>query len=165
MELYLLRHAIAADKSEPGIKRDADRPLTPEGAEKMKDIAKKMKKMDLSFDLILSSPFRRATETAEIVADVLDCRDIVELSRHLEVGGNPEKLIDQIKTEKSDLDSILLVGHEPYLSGLISMMISGTDDLAVTMKKGGLCKLSTESLRYGKCATLEWLIGPGQVLI
>jgi len=52
-------------------------------------------------------------------------------------------------------ESVLLVGHEPYLSGLISLLVSGDGSLAVVMKKGGLCKLSTDSLKHGRCAALE----------
>ena len=54
-------------------------------------------------------------------------------------------------------ESILLVGHEPYLSQLISVLIGG-EKMRVDFKKGGLCGLSADSLAYGKCATLEWLM-------
>jgi phosphohistidine phosphatase SixA len=53
-----------------------------------------------------------------------------------------------------------LVGHEPYLSELISMLLSGTTDLSINFKKAGLCKLTVEHLRLGPCATLEWLVSP-----
>jgi phosphohistidine phosphatase SixA len=55
---------------------------------------------------------------------------------------------------------VLLVGHEPYLSGLISLLCTGGPDLALTMKKGGLCRLGVEVLSCGQCATLEWLLSP-----
>ena len=58
---------------------------------------------------------------------------------------------------------MLLVGHEPYLSGLISLLVSGEATCAVVMKKGGLCKLSIESLKPGRCAALEWLLTPKQM--
>jgi phosphohistidine phosphatase SixA len=68
MNLFLLRHAIAVEPGALSGASDAARPLSPEGKEKMRKIARGMKALDLSFDLILSSPYVRARETAEIVA-------------------------------------------------------------------------------------------------
>ena len=63
------------------------------------------------------------------------------------------------------LDSILLVGHEPYLSGLVSLLAAGHEGFCVVLKKGGLCKLATESLKLGRCAALEWLLTPKQMAL
>ncbi|MCL5021093.1 MAG: hypothetical protein M1339_05410, partial [Bacteroidetes bacterium] len=60
---------------------------------------------------------------------------------------------------------ILLVGHEPLLAGLISVLISGRHDVSVRLKKGALCKLSADRLHFGKCATLEWLMGPSEFIL
>jgi len=57
----------------------------------------------------------------------------------------------------------LLVGHEPYLSQLIALLSSGGTSATIDMKKGGLCKLETEGLEYGHCATLQWLLTPRQM--
>jgi len=56
------------------------------------------------------------------------------------------------------------VGHEPSLSGLASMLLSGDPALSITLKKGGICKLSVETLQYGRCATLDWLLSPAQLV-
>jgi phosphohistidine phosphatase len=164
MKLYLLRHGIAAERGPRWAGHDADRPLTKTGSKKVLRVGEAMKEMELSFDLILSSPFRRARETAEIVADLFDYGDRLKYSAHLKVGGRPASLIREIKTHYPSCRSILLVGHEPYLSSLISVLMSGEDRLLITMKKGGLCKLEAQSLRYGRCASLQWLLGPSQVL-
>ncbi|HUI31574.1 MAG TPA: phosphohistidine phosphatase SixA [Candidatus Acidoferrales bacterium] len=163
MDLYILRHAIAGD-SESFNGPDSERPLTKDGAKKMKHIAEELKKLKLRFDIILTSPFLRAKETAAIVAKEFHCENVLKFSSHLKVGGNPAALINEINTTYKKFDNIVLVGHEPYLSALISMLISGKKDLSITMKKGGICKLSTASLVYGRCATLEWLMAPAQVL-
>jgi len=163
MNLYILRHAIAADKDSFD-QPDSERPLTKEGSEKMRRIAKELKKLKIEFDIILSSPFRRAKETAGIMAEEFHCEEILKFSPHLKVGGDPGELIREINSSYKKSDSILLVGHEPYLSGLISTLVSGKKDLAITMKKGGICKLSFGSLTYGRCATLEWLMAPAQIL-
>ncbi|MGO9480575.1 MAG: phosphohistidine phosphatase SixA [Candidatus Kryptoniota bacterium] len=162
MELYLLRHGIAAEKGDAAFPRDADRPLTTAGVQKMRNIAKAMKGLDMSIDLILSSPFIRAKQTAEIVADAFGLDRALRFSANLAVGGDPSMLVKEIQSENSR--SILLVGHEPHLSDLVSVLISGHDGLEIVMKKGGLCKLTVEALRLGRCATLEWLMGPRQIL-
>jgi phosphohistidine phosphatase SixA len=58
---------------------------------------------------------------------------------------------------------VLLVGHEPYLGKLIALLAAGNTSLEVDFKKGGLCKLEAESLRYGRCAKLVWLLPPRQM--
>ncbi len=164
MDLYILRHAIAVERGTPGYKDDSQRPLTEKGAKKMRRIAKGMLALDLSLDGILSSPFIRAKQTAEIVAGAFHAMKKLEFTSHLEVGGDPEKLIEAINEDHGSNSSLVLVGHEPYLSGLVSMLIVGADNLDIMMKKGGLCKLSVAGLRYGRCATLEWLLSPGQLV-
>ena len=163
MDLYVLRHAIAVERGAPGFKDDSQRPLTENGAQKMRRVAEGMLTLKVSFDVILSSPFVRAKQTAEIVADVFRVNKKLEFTPHLEVGGDPKKLIGLIDQKHGSDSSILLVGHEPYLSSFISMLIAGTDSLSITMKKGGLCKLRATELRYGRCAVLEWLLTPGQL--
>jgi len=162
-DLYLLRHGIAARRG-TAWRHDADRPLTKKGAKKIRDVAKAMRDLGLSFDIILSSPLRRAKETADIVARVLRCRKKLRFTDHLKIGGSPEALVHEITTRHRKAGAVLLVGHEPYLSRLISVLVSGTEDLSIRMKKGGLCKLSVQSLRHGRCATLQWLVGPSLVL-
>src|ERR1700751_3425189 len=97
MNLYLLRHGLAVDLGEHGINRDADRPLTAKGKAKLGKIATAMQAIDLSFDLILSSPYLRARQTAEIFADSFNARKRVELSEALTPGGSSRKLVELIK--------------------------------------------------------------------
>jgi len=156
MEIYILRHGIAVDRGTPGFKKDSDRPLTKEGEEKMHQIADTMLGMGLKFDLILSSPYLRAEQTAQIVADTLDRE--VTLTKTLAPDANALELIAEINDEKPH--SVLLVGHEPDLSRLISVLVCGTSDSSFELKKGGLCKLTAETITFGRCATLNWLITP-----
>jgi len=165
MNLYLLRHGIAVDPGTPGILSDADRPLTAKGEEKLEQIAKGMAALELSFDLILSSPYLRARQTAEIVADAFSARKRIEFTDSLTPGANPKKLIEVLKRRHPAVESVLLCGHEPYLSALISYLVSGDAGLWVVMKKGGLCKLVIESLKPGRCAILEWLLTPKQMAL
>jgi phosphohistidine phosphatase len=109
MDIYILRHGIAAERGTPGYKKDSDRPLTKEGVEKMEQIAEAMLAFGLHFDLILSSPYARAEQTARIVARALD--EEVTFTNHLMSDGNALELVAEINDEKPQ--SVLLVGHEP----------------------------------------------------
>jgi phosphohistidine phosphatase len=165
MNLYLLRHAIAAPRGASGYALDSKRPLTAEGAKKMRRVAKGMLALELSFHHILSSPFVRAHQTAEIVADVFKATEELKLSKNLTPSGNPEALLREVHSLPKPADDVLLVGHEPYLSRLISQLVTGQPDHDVTMKKAGLCLLTAETLRDDRCATLEWLLTPRQLAL
>ena len=160
MELYILRHAIAVDRAAPGYSDDSRRPLTSEGRRKMRDIAKGMKALELKFDLILSSPYLRAKETAEIAAQVLQAQRKLKFSDDLAVDGDPRVLIKSLERSPQ---RVLLVGHEPYLSGLVGLLISGAASASLKLRKGGLCKLTADRLKFGRCAELEWLLTPRQL--
>jgi phosphohistidine phosphatase len=163
MDFYILRHGLAADKDDPRYPDDEDRPLTGEGQKKTLRIARQMKHLGISFDLILSSPLARARQTAEITASVLGCKSRLKFSEHLAPAGSKAALIRQLKSRKQ-IKRLLLVGHEPYLSELISILLVGKTGLPIELKKGGLCKLDVQTLRHGNCATLQFLAPPKLML-
>lgn len=165
MELYFLRHGIAVERGTPGYEDDSTRPLTPKGERRMSLAVKGYKRMGLSFDLILSSPYIRARRTAEIVAEGLKLEDKLKFSASLQYERDPEGAVEEVARKHGSLDSVLLVGHEPFMSRCISMLVSGKPDMSLVLRKGGLCKLSVEKLKYGKCASLEWLVRPRQLLL
>ena len=162
MNLYILRHGIAVDHSAAGYENDDERPLTGKGERKLWAIAEAMKALEISFDLILSSPLVRARQTAEIVADALKCRKRMEITDTLAPQESAKPLIEYLR-DQGAVDDVVLVGHEPFLSRLIASLISGNSDTSVLLKKGGFCKLSTDDLKHGKCAILEWLLTPKQM--
>jgi phosphohistidine phosphatase len=163
VNLFILRHGIAVEPGSPGFENDADRPLIPKGVRRLRSVAAALKKMELTFDLILSSPFLRARQTAEIVAGELKLKKRLQISDALAPGGNEKDLLWQLNESQPAPENVLLVGHEPYLSRLISLLISGDEDAAVEMKKGGLCKLEVVELHCGQCAKLIWLLTPSQM--
>jgi phosphohistidine phosphatase len=160
MDLFLLRHAIASGPEAGDFPDDSRRPLTKEGAERMRRIARGMHALDLPLERILSSPFLRAKESAEIVAEEFHLKSALELTPELQPGGDPRKLLAVVNARAVNFQHILLVGHEPSLSELISVLLGGKAQVGVTMKKGGLCHLRSDHLSYGKCATLEALLAP-----
>jgi phosphohistidine phosphatase len=165
MTLYILRHGLAAELDEAAIAKDSERPLTPKGERKIQQIADAMESLKLSFDLILSSPYARARQTAEIIAESFNARKKPTFAECLTPGGSSKKLVELLNGFDPPPENVLLVGHEPYLSELISRLVSGDTRPSVTMKKGGLCKLAVESLQHGRCASLEWLLTPKQMAL
>ena len=165
MDLYILRHAIAVERGTPGYKNDFDRPLTSEGEQKLRRIAKAMRRMKLSFDLILSSPYVRARQTAELAARVLSQEKRLQFRDSLGSDAEPREFLAESKALKPLPDSLLIVGHEPYLSTLVSLLVGGSEGICVSLKKGGLCKLNVRALRAGRSATIEWLLTPRQMML
>ena len=163
MELYLLRHAIAVEREEFA-GEDSERPLTAEGEKKMRRIAQGMAALKLSFDLILSSPYRRAQETANIVASHFNMRRHMRLTETLTPGGDRRALIQEVSALEGRAGSIVLVGHEPYLSTLAISLVFGRTVGRLNLKKGGLCKLNVERIRLGRCAKLDWLLTPRHLI-
>jgi phosphohistidine phosphatase len=158
MNLYIIRHAIAAD--EGTYEQDSDRPLTDKGRKKMRQIAKGLRALGVEFDLILSSPYVRARETAEILSDVFKMKKEIAFSETLTPMADPDAVISEIN-ETYSVDNLALVGHEPHLSSLVGLLTSENAKLDVTIKKGGVVRLSTDDLRQSRRAALEWVLTPG----
>lgn len=156
----MIRHAIAVDESDPEYEDDSQRPLTEKGKKKMRQIAKGLRALGVDFDLILYSPYIRAAETAEILADVFKMKKEIRVSDHLVPMGDPDLLIAEIN-EKYNVNSVAFIGHEPFLSAFIGLLVAENANIDMTLKKGGVCRLSTDDLHHARKATLEWLLTPG----
>src|SRR3954470_16770292 len=139
MELYFLRHGIATDVAPAGL-GDAGRPLTKEGIAKMQAGARGMRRLDLQLDALLSSPLVRARATAAIVARELGLE--LQLADELAPGCDMAQLF-ALLGEHRGAERVMLVGHEPDFSTLISALTGGSQ---VLMKKGGLGRVDIERL-------------------
>jgi phosphohistidine phosphatase len=164
MNIYFMRHGIAAPATHPGLLLDRQRSLTARGKSRIRKIAAAMKAMGLSFDCILSSPLRRARQTADIVARELSARDQLILTGTLAAGQREAAVLKFLAGMKPRPKNVLLVGHEPQLSGLVSLCLAGTLELRLELKKGGLCKLVVHSWVPGQRAVLAWLLTPKQMI-
>jgi phosphohistidine phosphatase len=160
MKLYILRHGDAGEHGDPRFPNDAARPLTPKGVKRTRQLGNALRQMDISFDVIFSSPLVRARQTAEIVARSLKLEKKLRLTNHLSPDGAFVDILAQVENARLTAKTILLVGHEPYLSELISLVCTGGPTLGLTLKKGGLCRMELEAVKAGRCATLEWLLTP-----
>ena len=158
MKLYLVRHAIAEDRP-PDHGDDSLRPLTEKGREKMTRIASGLGQLGVTPDLIVCSPYVRARQTASILAKVLKYEEKLVYSNSLMPLSEPDDMIGEIN-EKYSVGELMLVGHEPNLSMLASVLLAGNPDLPINFKKGGICCLSVNDLLGDRKAELEWLVTP-----
>ena len=165
MNLFFLRHGIAAELDTAGLATDAARPLTPKGRRELRHTIRAWQAMELRCEVILSSPLVRARQTAELVAAGLEAEKGLTLAEELKPGGSAQKLVQKIAALTPAPKNILLVGHEPDLSRQISLFVTGDADGGFALKKGGLARLKTEHLQAGKCATLAWLLTPAQMRV
>jgi phosphohistidine phosphatase len=144
MILYILRHGLAEEHTPAG-GDDGARKLTPKGREKLKDAAAGMRALGLKFDAILTSPLARATETAEIVAAAYSNSPPPQVVPALATGVAPAEAAAALRPFQK-FDDVIVVGHEPQLSALASLLLTGSPDtLRMDLKKGGMVALELPS--------------------
>ena len=139
MELLVVRHGIAEDHAPSG--RDADRELTAEGRERVEEIARALRRLELRVDRVLHSPWRRAAQTAALLAPLVEhARDIVACEALAAPPGRA--LLTELRG-----DRLALVGHEPWLSTLIVWLTVGDTRAAhaVEMRKASVAWLQGEA--------------------
>jgi phosphohistidine phosphatase SixA len=103
-----------------------------------------------------------------IAAKALRLKKKLRVLKSLAPDGDPKMLVRHLALNFRTRESVMLVGHEPFLGRLIGVLIGGlapkgidaSPSIPIELSKGGLAKLSGDSLCYDKCATLEWLLTP-----
>ena len=165
MDLYLLHHGIAGSADASRFPNDSLRPLTERGHERMHELGKAVGRLRLRINCIWSSPDLRAIQTAEIFSREGSNERKVQAHKDLSPEGNVRRMMGDIADLDPSLEGLLLVGHEPGLSALLSVLTNGNVDLRVELKKGGLAKLVLDN-RIGleRCGTLQWLLPPRVLL-
>lgn len=140
MELLIIRHAIAVDRS-PDLD-DAERPLTARGRRRFAQVARGLRAVGLGVELIMTSPWRRARETAAILAD--DDEEAPVVCEHL-AGPPRAELLSVIA--RAGVARLAVVGHEPWLGELVAVLIAGDARHGPQMpfKKGGVALLEGEA--------------------
>jgi len=158
--LYLMRHGIAAEPTRTT--SDADRALTEEGVRKTTRVAIGLQTLGIEPDAILSSPFRRAEETARLVADILTPSLAVELYPPLAAGATPQDILKGLKARRAS--QLMLVGHQPDLGDLASYLMTGSASQApLPFRKAGVAAITVASLPPRTAGLLEWFLTPGQL--
>jgi phosphohistidine phosphatase len=156
IDLFILRHGEAGNRMTV-VEKDSERPLTPEGRAEMQKIAKSLKAIGLQTDRIYTSPLRRARETAEIAAKILEIPTLEEWDE-LKPDGSKTGLYRKLARLEQNPRPIL-VGHEPYLTSMIGEII-GTTSAKIVLKKGGVAKVRITSFTPRISGELRWLLTP-----
>lgn len=156
MEVYLLRHGIAEDRSATG--RDFDRRLTDEGKEKLRKVLKRAAKDGVEISLILSSPLVRAMETAQIAADELKYNSEIVRTDGLTPDSSPQDVWKEIRAHR-DEPAVLLAGHEPLFSATVAYLL-GSSRAMVEFRKGALVRIDFASVGAEPRGVLQWMLTP-----
>ncbi|MBF6567621.1 MAG: phosphohistidine phosphatase SixA [Candidatus Binataceae bacterium] len=157
MKLYLVRHAIAEDPA-PGI-NDHDRALTDTGKSRMMRTTEGLRKLKIRPALILTSPLKRAHQTAEIVSGGLAGVKI-ELMPELAPGAAPSKAIDALRAYAKH-KSVALVGHQPSLGYMLSLLLTGSErHCEFDFKKGAVACLKIDLSPNPTRSVLQWFATP-----
>lgn len=163
MELYLIRHGIAAEPE--NYTSDAERPLTDEGKRKTKKVAQRLSDLGLHFDLILTSPLVRARQTADILKSI-GLSSQLEESTELAFGGSIQNWLNWLEKWRQNGGSCLaLVGHEPNLSNWAEILIWGEARGRLVMKKAGVIGLQLPEIDSPLGSSLLFWLTPPKFLL
>jgi len=155
-ELYLVRHAIAAERGDDW-PDDTKRPLTTRGINRFKDSLPGLKELEVSIEEIFSSPLVRAKQTADLLAGGVQGSPPVKLLDALAPGHAPTAVMAQL-AKVAKRQRIALVGHEPDLGELAAHLIGATRPLL--FKKGGICRIDVGAISAKRTGSLIWFVTP-----
>ena len=154
MNLYLMRHANAGlSRGNPVL--DAKRALIKEGKEQCMLMARMLSALKVQVDVIVSSPLKRALQTAQFVGTELGYEAKVEVSPALGLSADCAAF-QQLLAKYAELDGVLMVGHNPNLFQFLGRMITGNGGAAIRMRKGSIARVDMD--RHPPL--LRWLIDP-----
>lgn len=157
IDLYIVRHGIAVEPGTPGVPDD-ERPLTSKGEKRMRQIARGLRQLDLKLNRIVTSPLPRARATAEIIADALGGGELLEISNVLQTGSSAATVHRWLRDRSED--RLMIVGHNPTLSDLVSLLVVGSMQPQICdLKKGGIAAL-TRAVPARDLYDLNWLATP-----
>ena len=156
LELYLIRHGLAAERGEE-YPDDSKRPLTSEGIARLRKEAKALDALDVAFDQILSSPLVRAKQTADIFAETMKGKPSIATVDALTPAGTPAAVIQELGRHMRKA-SLALVGHEPNMGELAAHLIGAKTPLP--FKKGGICRIDFSVFPPKGKGQLIWFVLP-----
>jgi phosphohistidine phosphatase len=159
VELYILRHGEAGKRLPAGSK-DSERALTVTGKQEVEKIAKALQELGIKLDFVATSPLKRAYQTADIIAKGLKVKKgKMEGWNELKPEGKRPDLYRRLSQFKQQ-SSVLVVGHEPYLSTMIREIVFGNGAGNIVLKKAGLARIDVTSFQPNIKAELRWLLTP-----
>jgi phosphohistidine phosphatase len=156
MKLILFRHGPAGSHTvDPA--QDSERPLTDRGVARTRRAARGLAQIERRVSAIWTSPYARAHQTARLLAEALGTQR-VEPVEDLAPGGSQRKLLEGLARFGAN-DTVVLVGHEPYLGKLTTLLLFGAA-LSLSLKKAGACSIVIEGAPRPGAGELQWLLAP-----
>lgn len=160
MNVILFRHGIAHDRADPNCPPEAERELTEEGRKKTRKSAKGLQHMGVAPSRILTSPYLRAKQTADVVAEVLGVpAAMITTTEALLPEAAPFAIFHSLYAFHASDTEILCVGHSPNLDRVLALALTGNRAPVTSLKKSGAARLEVEDLPRTH-GTLTWLIPP-----
>ena len=157
IELYLVRHAIAAERG-PNYPDDRERPLTSEGIARFKQVVEGLKAFDVKLEVVLTSPLVRAAHTAELLVAGIGGKPRLEPLDALQPGGRQAQVLETLAKYSKRAKRIAVVGHEPDLGELTARLLRARGTFEY--KKGGVGCLELDGAMPTGPGTLKWLLPP-----
>jgi phosphohistidine phosphatase len=160
LELYLVRHAVAALRG-PDFPDDSERPLTTEGIERFREAVQGLRAIDVTLDLVLSSPFVRARETAELLCAGLRPKPKLVIVEALQPGRRHADVVAAVQKQATTgrgVSRLALVGHEPDLGELAARLLGAKG--TIEFKKGAVCRIDVDRAMPAGPGTLRWFLPP-----
>jgi phosphohistidine phosphatase len=152
-ELYLIRHGVAEERGDAW-PDDAKRPLTDEGTTRMRKAARGLARLGVKFDAVLTSPFVRTRQTAEIVATAFDERPPIIAVESLAPGGSIQSVLSDLERQ-ARRSRIAIVGHEPGIGELAARLAGAR--YPIEFKKGAVCRIDVKTFPAGP-GKLRWFV-------
>jgi phosphohistidine phosphatase len=156
-ELYLIRHGIAAERGE-SYPDDTKRPLTSKGIQRLRQAGKALVALDVTFDVILTSPLVRTRQTAEALAAMFRDAPPIVNSQALAPGGTHNAIIDDVAKQSHRRKRIALVGHEPGIGELAARLLGLRRP--VEFKKGAIARIDVTSVPLTAQGQMRWFLTP-----
>jgi phosphohistidine phosphatase len=155
MIIYFLRHASAGQKK-PDPQKDEKRPLDSDGIEQCRLVGRALSALGAHVGLIVSSPLKRASQTASLVGNEIGHEGDLRLHDALRPNATFTAFRELLRAN-GEHEAIMVVGHNPNLSEFLGRLIGGgTRSSEVELKKGAVAKVEANS----RAAALQWLITP-----
>jgi phosphohistidine phosphatase len=156
LELYLIRHGVAADRGDE-YPDDSKRPLTSDGVARLRKEAKALDLLGVTFEQILSSPLVRARQTADVFAEIMKAKPPVATTDALTPAGSPAAVIQELSKHMRK-GSIALVGHEPNMGELAAHLIGAK--VPLPFKKGAIARIDFSVFPPKGKGQLAWFVTP-----
>jgi phosphohistidine phosphatase len=153
-ELYLIRHAVAEERGEDW-PDDNKRPLSDDGASRMRKAARGLDRLGITLDVIVTSPLVRTKQTAELVANAMNPKPPIVSLESLAPGGTYQEIITDLE-KQSKRTRIAIVGHEPGIGEFAARLIGSRH--SIEFKKGAVCRIDVDAIPPSGPGDVRWFM-------